>query len=57
MTPTELKTIRSKSGLSRDKFSKILGIASTTLQFWEEERNPIPEWGSNLVERTDFSKK
>lgn len=52
MTPAELKNIRSKEGLSRDKFSKELGIASSTLQAWEEKRNPIPEWGSNLVKLT-----
>jgi DNA-binding transcriptional regulator YiaG len=52
MTPAELKTIRSDTGKSREKFARKLGVSTVTLQFWEEERNPIPEWGSNLINLT-----
>lgn len=56
MTKEELKEVRRKSGLTRDKFSRKLGVNPSTLHKWElpieDSGNPIPEWGSNLIKLT-----
>jgi len=45
---TDVKTIRSKYGLSQDKFAKLLGISAATLRNWEQGRRK-PEGAARVL--------
>jgi len=41
MTPTELKTLRARLGLSQRELARELGVATMTVARWEQGVHPI----------------
>ena len=48
---TKIKDIRSKTGLSQSKFSKLTGVPLGTLQRWERNYSTPPEYIIPMMEK------
>jgi DNA-binding transcriptional regulator YiaG len=49
MTPTELKAIRAKLGLSQAALAELLGVKRNTVVRWEMGKHPMPELAVRLL--------
>ena len=49
MTPSDLKKLRVKLGISQAKLAALIGTTSTTVYRWETGRSPISEPIAKLI--------
>lgn len=55
MTPKQLKEKRESLGLSRARLSELLGVSPKTIETWEYETTPIPNWLPLALAAVEFT--
>lgn len=49
MTPDDLKSARTKLGLSQAELAHRIGVTRNTINRWEMGLHPIPLWASKIL--------
>ena len=55
MTGDQIKRIRESIGLTQSKFATWLGVSLSSLQEWEEGRNPPTKRAERLLQKAEAS--